>query len=129
MKLGAELGKVDDIDMVWVGPSVDAMMDVLPQLRPRVLVLQYEHLGGTPVTRAQLLSMLSGAELTIVTYKFARDQVLKALNDASVRTLREPLTADELRAQISDAIARLAEAEVIRPNRFAVTPLLEAETA
>lgn len=131
VKLGHELGEVDDLDMVWVGPSVDGMMDAVPQLKPRVLVLQFEHLGATPVTRAQLLAMISGAELTIVTYKFARDQVLQALTDAGIRTMREPLTAEDLRAEISGAIARLASADVIRPNRFATAHLFtdRAETA
>ena len=40
VKVKAELGDLDDLEVVWVGQSVDALMDVLPTMQPQVLVLQ-----------------------------------------------------------------------------------------
>lgn len=100
VKVDAELGKLDDLEIVWVGHSVDALMDALPVLNPQVLVLQLDRLGPTPITRAQLLAALGEVKLTIVTYTFARGYVLDALRDESIRTTKEPLTPDGLRALV-----------------------------
>lgn len=104
VKVEAELGKLDDVELAWVGHSVDAMMDALPQVRPQVLVLQFDCLGSTPITRAQLLTALCEAKLTIVTYTFARGYVLDSLRNESVQTIKEPLTPDGLRSLVAEGI-------------------------
>lgn len=111
IKLTQDPDMPEDLEVVWVGQSADAMMDALPELRPRVLVLQLEHLGHNPITRAQLLARLAHAELTIVTYAFARRDVIEALREESVQPVRVPLTSRELRAHLTGVIMRSLTAE------------------
>ena len=133
IKLAQEAGELDDIEIVWAGQSPDAMMDALPVLRPRVLVLQLEHLGSNPITRAQLLAKLAEAELTIVTYAFARREVLDALRSGSVRPVRVPLSAQDFRAQLTGVIVRSLTTEQadppeeIPPPRYSLAKLAELE--
>lgn len=136
-RLEAAPGELDDVDVVWTGQSVTALSAVLPELRPQVLVLQLEHLGPDPIGKAQELTDLAQAELTIVPYMFARREVLKGLQRESVRPLRAPLTVAALRTHMTSVIVRSlmeggdgqAQAVVgaIRPPRFSPSQLAKLE--
>ncbi|MCA9709709.1 MAG: hypothetical protein KDK70_27975, partial [Myxococcales bacterium] len=106
IKLAREAGELEGVDVVWSGQSADAMIDVLPQLRPKVLVLQLEHLGHNPVTRAQLLAKLAQAEVTLVTYAFARRDVLDAMRHESLQPVRIPLSVQTLRTHLTGLVVR-----------------------
>ena len=104
--LEVELESFEHADVVWAGQSVDVMMDVLPVLRPRILVLRLVHLGRAPITRARLLTTLAQADLTLVTYRFASPELLGALRDEDVWPVQAPLTPEALYAQMSRVVIR-----------------------
>jgi len=127
-KIQHEKGELDDVEVVWTGQSVEELARRLPQLRPQVLVLQLEHLGSEPIAQAQQLTQLADAELTIVTYAFARREVIKGLQKESVRPIRAPLTLPALRAQMTSVIVRslMSEAEPPPAATDAIRPPLYA---
>ena len=138
VRLQSDPHELEDVDVVWTGQSTKTLAQALPELLPQVLVLQLEHLGPDPVAEAQRLAALAKAELTIVTYAFARREVLKELQREALRPLRAPLTATALRAHMTSMIVRSlmesgdpqAQAVVgeIRPPRFSPTQLARLET-
>jgi hypothetical protein len=138
VRLQADPGELDDVEVVWTGQSLPALTAALADLRPQVLVLQLEHLGPDPVAKAQDLSTLAHAELTIVSYAFARREVLKHLQREALRPLRAPLTASALRMQMTSMIVRSlmesgdgqAKAVVgeLRPPRFSPAQLARLES-
>ncbi|MEM9459487.1 MAG: hypothetical protein AAGF11_35240 [Myxococcota bacterium] len=125
VKVELELGKLEDLELAWVGHSVDAMMDVLPQVRPQVLVLQFDCLGSTPITRAQLLTTLCEAQLTIVTYTFARGYVLDSLRNEAVRTVKEPLTPDGLCSLVAEGLGTPFSAKPAEPITQVAEPITQ----
>lgn len=137
-RLQADPSELEDVDVVWTGQSLLELAAALPQLRPQVLVLQLEHLGPEPIAKAQELTTLAHAELTIVSYAFARREVLKGLQREALRPLRAPLTATALRLQMTSMIVRSlmesgdgqARAVVgeIRPPRFSPAQLAMLES-
>jgi hypothetical protein len=138
VRLQADPHELDDVEVVWTGQSLAALAQTLPRLRPQVLVLQLEHLGPDPIAKAQELTSLAKAELTIVTYAFARREVLKGLQREALRPLRAPLTVPALRAQMTSMIVRSlmesgdsrAQAVMgeIRPPRFSPSQLAKLES-
>jgi hypothetical protein len=138
VRLQAEPRELDDVDVIWTGQSVQALTAALPELRPQVLVLQLEHLGPDPIAKAQELTALAHAELTIVTYAFARREILKGLQREALRPLRAPLTVNALRVQMTSMIVRSmmesgdpqAQAVIgeIRPPRFSPSQLAKLES-
>jgi hypothetical protein len=138
VRIEAEPGELNDVDVVWTGQSVEALAEALPSLRPRVLVLQLEHLGRDPIAKAQELTKLADAELTLVSYAFAPREVLKALQQDAVRAMRAPLTVPALRAQMTSVIVRSLMAGgaderrpgagEIRPPRFSPSQLAKLES-
>lgn len=137
-RLDADPSELEDVDVVWTGQSLDALEAALPELRPQVLVLQLEHLGTEPVAKARRLAALARAELTLVSYAFARREVLRSLQEESLRPLRAPITASALRMQLTSVIVRSlmedgdgrARAAVgeIRPPRFSPAQLASLES-
>lgn len=138
VRLQADPSELDDVEVVWTGQSLAALEATLPELQPQVLVLQLEHLGPDPIVKAQHLTTLAHAELTIVTYAFARREVLKGLQRESLRPLRAPLTVSALRSQMTSMIVRSlmedgdgqAKAVIgeIRPPRFSPAQLAKLES-
>lgn len=138
IRLQAEPSELQDVEVIWTGQSLSALVQVLPELEPRVLVLQLEHLGSDPIAKAQQLSALASAELTIVTYAFARREVLRGLQRESVRPMRAPLTLAALRTQMTSVIVRSlmedgdgqarAVVGAIRPPRFSPSQLAGLES-
>jgi hypothetical protein len=138
IRLQAKPRELDDVDVLWTGQSVQALVTALPELRPQVLVLQLEHLGPDPIAKAQELTALAHAELTLVTYAFARRELLEGLQREALRPLRAPLTVTALRTQMTHMIARSlmesgdpqAQAVIgeIRPPRFSPSQLAKLES-
>ncbi len=138
VRLETDPSELEDVDIVWTGQSTEALAEALPRLHPQVLVLQLEHLGSDPVAQAQRLTALAKAELTIVTYAFARRELLRGLQREALRPLRAPLTATALRAHMTSMIVRSlmesgdgqAQAVVgeVRPPRFSPTQLAKLES-
>ena len=138
VRLQADPHELDDVDVIWTGQSLATLARTLPQLRPQVLVLQLEHLGPDPIGTAQELAGLAKAELTIVTYAFARREVLRGLQREALRPLRAPLTIAALRAQMTSMIVRSlmesgdsrAQAVMgeLRPPRFSPSQLAKLES-
>jgi len=138
VRLQSDPNQLADVDVVWTGRQLAALTEALPELLPQVLVLQLEHLGSDPIAKAQELTALAQAELTIVAYAFARRELLEGLRREALRPLRAPLTATALRAHMTSIIVRSlmenddgqAQAVVgeIRSPRFSPTQLAKLET-
>lgn len=137
IKIAASPDELDGVDVVWTGQSLEDLEDAAARLKPQVLVLQLEHLGRDPIAAAQGLATLAKAELVLVTYAFARREVLRELLRESVRPVRNPLSLPALRAQMTGVIVRslmsggaadVSTTETIRPPRYSPSQLAKLES-
>lgn len=71
--------------------------------RPRVLVLDLQHLGSDP--RARLDEFRAqGIERIVVSYGFARRDLVQSLHGAGVQVVQGPLSLSNLRALMTDLL-------------------------
>lgn len=96
-----------DFEIVWSGTSLAALRKASSELSIDVLLLNLEHLGADPVAAIDELVQLSGAELAITLYAFAKRELIDRIAGGSrVRTLRAPINLPLLRSQLMSIITR-----------------------
>jgi hypothetical protein len=90
-----------DLEVVWVGTSLEAFRAEVPPQRPQVLVLDFLDLAKVPEGHLTTLLELTGATRAIVTYRFAQ-RALLAKHGATnrIRMLQGPMSLNLLRAHI-----------------------------
>lgn len=96
-----------DFEIVWTGTSLAALRKAAPELAIDVLLLNLEHLGADPVAAIDELVQLTGAELAITLYAFAKRELIDRIAGGSrVRALRAPINLPLLRSQLMSIITR-----------------------
>lgn len=96
-----------DFEIVWSGTSLAALRKSAPELSIDVLLLNLEHLGADPVAAIDELVQLTGAELAITLYAFAKRELIDRIAGGSrVRALRAPINLPLLRSQLMSIITR-----------------------
>lgn len=111
--------KPDDVEVVWSGTSPAGFSSEVPALRPDVVVLD---LSAFPEDAdAQVKQVVSDcrAELSVVTYSFARRQLLRSIQGPQVRVLQSPVTLDVLQAHFAPLQIR----RVLESTRKEVFPM------
>lgn len=93
-----DLGR--EVDVVWKGTSAAAFRREVPPLKPDVVVIDLVDLAGAIDHEVRALFGLVDFELGIVTYSFARRQLLRDLRAPNVRVLQAPMGLDTLRAHL-----------------------------
>jgi len=106
-QLQASSSQTSDLTVVWHGTSLAALRKAAPELDIDVLLLNLELLGADPVAAIGEMVHLTGADLVITLYAFAKRELLERLSDGPrVRALRGPINLPQLRSQMMDVIAR-----------------------
>ncbi len=99
------LRRPDGFEVAWLGTDAARFEREVPVLKPDVVVLDINHLDDADAAVRRLIEACR-AELSIVTYSFARRALLRALQDLQVRVLQSPITLDMLQAHLGPLIVR-----------------------
>lgn len=106
-QLRANTEITSDLEIVWYGTSLATLRKAAPELEIDVLLLNLELLGADPVAAIDEMVMLTGAELAITLYAFAKRELLERIaGGPRVRALRAPINLPLLRSQMMNIIAR-----------------------
>lgn len=97
---------LDDVETVWVGVDPARFLAEVPRLSPDVVFIDLSELGVTDDSRLGQLVSATRAELTIVTYDFARRKFLRDVQGLGVRVLQAPVALETLRAHLAPLIIR-----------------------
>ena len=122
VQLRESLHESADLTLAWSGVSLEQLRADRP--RVDVLLANINHLGDDPAKAMDELVDLTGAELGIALYAFAKRALLDAIASPRVRTLRSPLNLPILRCQLMGIIARnlLSTANATSTSGVGVTP-------
>lgn len=108
---------LEDVEVVWSGVSPQRFAAEVPALSPDALVLDLADFGDGGDEQVRALVSRCKAELTIVTYSFARRQLLRSLQGPQLRVLQAPVTLDVLQAHFAPLQIR----RVLESNRKEVS--------
>ena len=89
-----------DVQVVWVGTSLELLLAEVPRLRPDVLALDFRELEEAEAHRIPELLEQTRARLAVVTYRIARKRGLEGVPEQKVRLLPGPLPLSLLRVHI-----------------------------
>ncbi|MGV3622520.1 MAG: hypothetical protein ACO1OB_17000 [Archangium sp.] len=95
-----------EVEVVWKGTSSTAFRLEVPPLQPDVVVIDLVDLAGAVDQEVRALFGLVEFELGIVTYSFARRQLLRDLKAPNVRVLQGPMGLDTLRAHLMPLVVK-----------------------
>ena len=101
-------GELSPVEVVWWGTDPEKLLRDAERTKPTLLALDLELLGGAergPEVVQRLVEQ-TGAELVIVLYSFAKRDVLRAVAQPGVRTVRSPISLSSLRTQMTSVIVR-----------------------
>lgn len=93
--------KLDDVEVVWSGTAAVSFASEVPRLAPDVVVLDLAAFAEGADEQVRAVVEDCKAELSLVTYSFARRQLLRALKGPSLRVLQAPVTLDVLQAHFA----------------------------
>jgi hypothetical protein len=113
-----------DLELVWTGSAADQLIADAPSAQ--VVLANIDLLGDEPAKRMKHIVDITGAELGIALYSFAKRELLDQLSTGPIRTLRSPVNLPMLRCQMMSIIARnlLAVSSVgITPPRYSTVQL------
>lgn len=111
--------KLEEIDPVWVGVSPERFRVEVPALTPDVVVLDLAELKDVSNEEVASLVERCRAELAILTYSFARRQLIRSLQGPKVRALQAPITLETLQAHFAPLVIR----RVLESTRKEVFPM------
>jgi hypothetical protein len=94
------------LDVVWSGEDVNALIAAVAVARPAVIVADLERLGDDAPAAVRSILKASGAELIIVAYTFARREDLRRLEGERVRVVRAPISVDSLKLAMMSVLVR-----------------------
>ena len=105
-QLAERPGELDPVQVIWAGTDLDALRKEAAALRPDVLALELSRLGPDPVSEAQSLASLSGAQLVLMLYDFAPSALIREAARAGTRPVKTPIRLAALRTQMTSVIVR-----------------------
>ncbi len=96
------------VEVVWTGTDPARLLADAARLRPNVLALNFDLLGGEDhaARRAKELAEATGAELVILLYQFARREVLREMARTGARPVKVPVTVTNLRTHMTSVIVK-----------------------
>ena len=92
------------LEVAFAGTSVQPLL--VPGSAPQVaaVILDLSQLGEEPAATVERLLVATGAQLAVVTYQFARRELLSRLADSRIRLLQSPTTLSSIRASMLSLI-------------------------
>ena len=109
----------EGVEVVWVGVSPERFASEVPRLKPTVIVVDLAEFGNGGDDQVRALITACNAELAIVTYSFARRQLIRSMQaqNQQVRVLQSPITLSLLQAHLAPLVIR-HELETARKESF-----------
>lgn len=98
--------KLENVEVVWAGASPQLFAAEVRALKPTIAVVDLAEFTAGSDDEVRALVAGCGAELAIVTYSFARRQLIRSLQSQQVRVLPSPITLDVLQAHFAPFIIR-----------------------
>lgn len=108
-----------DVEVVWTGASRERFRAEVPALQPDVVVIDLSEFPDGANDEVKGALEACKAELSIVTYSFARRALLRELQSPQVRVLQTPLSLETLQAHL----APLAIRRILESTRKEVSPM------
>lgn len=87
--------EMQNIHIIWSGNDPAALKRA--SVHPQVVIIDLEHLGGNPEAELDVLHRQLGCQLSIVTFSFARREIIHRLSNDRTRVLRVPIHLRSLR--------------------------------
>ncbi len=103
-KLAFKAKELPEVKVVHAAETVAEMEAFLQRQAVNVAIFALEKLGGNPVYDLQRLMGLFYPDLVIVTYTFAKKQLVDKLTALGIRLLPEPVSFDFLKVLISEQV-------------------------
>lgn len=97
--------QMQNIQVIWSGTDVTALK-ARSTFRPQVVIADLETLGPDPRREIEELHRTLGCQLTIVTYSFARRDLIQGLNNDRSRALRVPVHLGSLRLSMLSLLVK-----------------------
>lgn len=88
--------EMQNIHIIWSGNDLAALKRA-SSVHPQVVIIDLEHLGGNPEAELDVLHRQLGCQLSIVTFSFARREIIHRLSNDRTRVLRVPIHLRSLR--------------------------------
>lgn len=110
-----------DLDVVWVGTSLETFLAEVPRLRPRVLALDFVDLGKLPRMLVADLVEATGAEHALVSYRLTNHGMLQELTSPRIRFVQGPLPLNLVNVHVHRALEELQRAREPRAPRVPAT--------
>ncbi|MBC7793385.1 MAG: hypothetical protein H7Z43_06740 [Clostridia bacterium] len=98
--------RCEGVKVVAEAATLDALRSQAAAREAQVLVVSVEQLGNEPDVAVLELAKSFQAELTLITYYFAKREVIARFAGPQRRTLRGPISLDGLRAQLTSLLVR-----------------------
>ena len=97
---------LEEVEVVWLGTSPEQFAADVPALKPQVLIMDLADFAADADERIKTIIERCGAELSIVTYSFARRALIRSLQAQQVRVLQSPITLEVLQAHLAPFVIR-----------------------
>lgn len=97
--------QMQNVQVIWSGTDVSALK-ARTTFRPQVVIADLENLGPDPRRELEELHRTLGCQLTIVTYSFARRELIQGLNNDRSRALRVPVHLGSLRLSMLSLLVK-----------------------
>lgn len=97
---------LEEVEVVWLGTSPEQFAAAVPVLKPQVLIMDLADFAADADERIKTIIERCGAELSIVTYSFARRALIRSLQAQQVRVLQSPITLEVLQAHLAPFVIR-----------------------
>lgn len=97
---------LEEVEVVWLGTSPEQFAADVPALKPQVLIMDLADFAADADERIKSIIERCGAELSIVTYSFARRALIRSLQAQQVRVLQSPITLEVLQAHLAPFVIR-----------------------
>jgi hypothetical protein len=104
--------EMPNVQVIWSGSDVSALK-ARTTFRPQVVIADLENLGPDPKRELEELHRTLGCQLTIVTYSFARRELIHGINGERSRALRVPVHLGSLRLSMLSLLVK----DVFRHDR------------
>lgn len=97
--------QMQNIQVIWSGTDVSALK-ARTTFKPQVVIADLENLGPDPRRELEDLHRTLGCQLTVVTYSFARRDLIQGLNNDRSRALRVPVHLGSLRLSMLSLLVK-----------------------
>lgn len=98
--------ELENVEVVWSGVSLAELRKRGRELRPQVLILDLDLLGGDPRRVVESLADDVGADLALLLYTFARRDTIHSVTSSRLRLIKVPVSMASLRLNMLSLLVK-----------------------